>query len=549
MRATDNLAHRVALQFMVAMEHPSEEARRDYLHDHPQADPKNHVVKKPEDHGGGHSEHSEEKKSLKDRWKSLSSKAQSFFKSAPKAVKDFVTDPEHRRKSLLQAHGTVMKAPSKFVSNLVETAKHEVKEFKEAGEGIAAVIKGGKMNDHQKKAFKTVATHVALTVAATALTVSGGPLAAAGAFGKSMVKHVAMKSVSRALGHVHVFQEIEHIGHGLHHIIDKLAAEEKEGNDEKLVKLVMAAVAKELEELNEDDIQKALEHASSGDEEESKTAGLAYIVATEFKLSKGKTIGELIEQLEDKKRIVEGFRTGQARTLWRKLEDEFQQAKRSYGHGAEHVKRVIDEDIVGGLRSMGYDDMKKAEAAMYVVTDGYNMEGADEEGQETITNPYNDVLRAWNELYGAWDKMWNEVVDDLSAPFMKDLTAATSKQVAATIKPDLMKLMSDPLVPAIDKVISKLQGLANTTQGGETNILPKGAELIVEARKGKWFDEMVKGAHLVVLEDAKIGGPIRLQFKGWAEGSMGMTLESQDPSGKYIIQGNMGRAIKVTRVR
>lgn len=269
----------------IAKEFSSPGALREYLHDHPGADrSKHHVVKKDqkgsprhEDSQGGDGEdhgHKEEKpkKSLKERLQSLSEKAKSFVKSAPKEVSKFLTDDVHRRKTMTAASAALEKAPAKLVKNVVDTVKHEVHEFKEAGAGIKAVMSGKKMDDHQKKALKTVAFHVGLTVAATALTVSGGPLAGLAAFGKSMAKHVAMKSASNALGHLHVLEELGHVGHGIHHVLDKLAAEgEKADSDTVLVQYVMALMAKELGKLEDGDFAKVVEEASKG--EGKKEAG------------------------------------------------------------------------------------------------------------------------------------------------------------------------------------------------------------------------------------------------------------------------------------
>lgn len=251
----------------IATEFSSPEALKEYLHDHPNADKSKHHVKKDHGDGGDHKE--APKKSLKERLKSLSEKAQSFVKSAPKEVSKFLNDENHRRKTVQDAHKELEKAPSKLVKNVVDTVKHEVHEFKEAGAGIKAVLSGKKMNDHQKKALKTVAFHVGLTVAATALTVSGGPLAGLAAFGKSMAKHVAMKAASNALGHLHILEEMGHVGHGVKHILDKLAAEEKADEDEVLVKFVMALMAKELKKLEDGDLAEVIEDASKG---EDKTA-------------------------------------------------------------------------------------------------------------------------------------------------------------------------------------------------------------------------------------------------------------------------------------
>lgn len=90
------LKHRVVARFLAktAMEHATPEAMRSYLHDHPDADPKNHKVKK--DKGGGGStgdtsadsskaeSRSKETGKLHDEMKSLKSKVENADPSAKK---------------------------------------------------------------------------------------------------------------------------------------------------------------------------------------------------------------------------------------------------------------------------------------------------------------------------------------------------------------------------------------------------------------------------------------------------------------------------------
>jgi len=274
--SSQSITARVLARYRRSMEHPTEKDRKQYLHDHPHADPANHTVAKPGDHGGGHGEHHENKpkKSLKERLQSMGEKAKSFVKNAPGDLKKFFEDEGHRRKVLQGAHEKLVKAPEKLIANAVHTVKHEVKEFKEAGEGVAAVMKGGKMNDHQKKALKTVGFHLALTAVATVLTTTGGPLAGAAVFGKSMAKHVAMKSVSNALGHLHVLEEMGHIGHGIHgvmeHLMDKLATDEKANPEDVMAQFFVAAAAKELANVDDDTIADAIEGMDKADEAPSE---------------------------------------------------------------------------------------------------------------------------------------------------------------------------------------------------------------------------------------------------------------------------------------
>lgn len=285
----------------IAKEFSSPEALREYLHEHPNADKSKHHVKEHghDDHDEGHKE--QPKKSLKDRLRALSEKAQSFVKNAPKEVSKFLTDDGHRRKVLTEASAALEKVPAKTIKNVVDTVKHEVHEFKEAGAGIKAVLSGKKMNDHQKKAFKTVAFHVGLTVAATALTASGGPLAGMAMFGKSMAKHIAMKAASNALGHLHVLEELGHVGHGIKHVLEKLAAEEP-NSDEVLVQFVIALMAKELSKLEDGDVAGLVEKASEGGEKKEASAernlALAVRVASRFAAADLSTPQKAAEHIE-----------------------------------------------------------------------------------------------------------------------------------------------------------------------------------------------------------------------------------------------------------
>ena len=138
------------------------------------------------------------------------------------------------------------------------------------------------MSPRQKKAVKTVATHLAIGIAAAALT-SSGPLAAGGALVKGMSRHVALKAVSRAMGHLHVLDELGHIGHGVEGLMSHLAstgnsqvmlfryAEEasKGGDpdiDEVFGNFITASVAKELENFDDDALDSSLSYLGGDDE-------------------------------------------------------------------------------------------------------------------------------------------------------------------------------------------------------------------------------------------------------------------------------------------
>ena len=226
------------------------------------------------------------KKSWKERLKGLGEKAAKFVNDAPKEVKRFIEDEGFRRKTLQGIHKSLVETPEKITKGVIKTVKHEVHEYKEAGQGISAAIRGKKMSPSQSKAVKSVATHLAIGIAAAALT-SSGPLGAAGALAKGMAKHVALKAVSRALGHIHVLQEIGHIGHGVEGLMSHLAST---GNPQVILfryaddaarggdpnpddifgNFMTASVAKELENIDDDSIEESLKSMDEEGPEQSE---------------------------------------------------------------------------------------------------------------------------------------------------------------------------------------------------------------------------------------------------------------------------------------
>jgi hypothetical protein len=98
---------------------------------------------------------------------------------------------------------------------------------------------------------------------------------AAGLFAKGLAQHVALKSVKKSLGNLHLLNEMGHIGHGVAHLIDVIASEgdDKKGSaDEAMAKLVMAAVAKEIDQLTDEDFAEVLN--SMGESGDKKTAAV-----------------------------------------------------------------------------------------------------------------------------------------------------------------------------------------------------------------------------------------------------------------------------------
>lgn len=286
------VADRVALRY--AREFSSPEALKTYLQEHPKADKSKHTVGKPkekEEKGkeeGGEDEGKEEPKKgllgkLKGKLKSMSDGAKKVLTEAPKAVQAFFTDEKARKDALMKAHTALTEAPGKYAKSLVKTVKHEVHEFKDAGKGIAKVMKGDKMSDKEKHALKTVAKHMAIMAGAAAFSVSG--VGAGAAFiGKAMGKHMALKAAAETLGDIHTLGEVGIIGKGLVSIMSKLAAEEGKDIDpeEALAALVMAKVMKQMKELTDEDMAAILEEASKGGDEGSKKEAMAEAVAFRY---------------------------------------------------------------------------------------------------------------------------------------------------------------------------------------------------------------------------------------------------------------------------
>jgi hypothetical protein len=286
--ADSTLPLRVAARYYravyeTAMEHATPEALREYLHEHPNADPRNHHVKKhehagghPEEHAEGHpKEHAEApKKSWKERMHSLSAKAKSFLSNAPSEIKKFVSDDTHRRGVLLSMHKSLVNLPKKAYENAKHAVKHEVKEYKEAVSGIKAVLKGGKMTREQKKAVKVIAFDVALTVATVCVT---GGLAAgakgvaaktAHSFTTALAKKLAMNAVTDGLGNLVTVEELGHFGHGvahtLHHVLTAAEKDEAKGDDRDLVvAYITKIVADQVKDMDPDIVADALDEVET----------------------------------------------------------------------------------------------------------------------------------------------------------------------------------------------------------------------------------------------------------------------------------------------
>lgn len=281
-------ALRVAARYQKATEFPTEKALKEYLHNHPDADPKNHSVKDhnespeaepknspPKSHKDHpKSEDAKPKTSWKDFAKGLSDKAKSFIKAAPQAVKSFVHDEDFRKKALQKAHEDIKAAPKKFVHRVIEETKEEAHEIHQAGNGLISALRGQKMTDHQREAVKKVATHVLIATIATALTggLAGGAVAmakgSAGAFAKSLAKKIALKAITPKLAKLPTMEELGHAGHGAtHHVLEHfthhLAADDNLNPNEVFEEFVAAIAMEALKDLDPDTVKEALEEAEN----------------------------------------------------------------------------------------------------------------------------------------------------------------------------------------------------------------------------------------------------------------------------------------------
>jgi hypothetical protein len=266
-----------------SFEFPSPEALHKYLYEHPGADKSLHKVKEHDEHehghGGEHGEKKPEKKSWSERLKTLGQAAKKFISAAPKSVQQFISDDKYRKQVIANATEALRTAPEKMIHRVVDSAKEEVHEFKEAGAAIKKIFKGEQLSKEDHAVISKVAMHMAIGLAAATLSGGGAPLAASAAFGKALARKIALKAVRKSLEHVHTMGEVGEIGHGLTELMEVFAStpvptngevmhSEKEPDPhEALARLVAAAVAKELQDIDPDTMAEALEEATKDEED------------------------------------------------------------------------------------------------------------------------------------------------------------------------------------------------------------------------------------------------------------------------------------------
>lgn len=282
--AYERPALRAALLPIIAKEFPTPEALKDYLADHPNADPKNHTVAKP---GGGKGEGEDEEPEKKEKPEKgdeggggVSAKLKSFLgkvkgvpkataeavSKAPKQVQKFVADPEARKSAVSTLGKAIQESPKKIVSKLHESAKKELKELKHATHAARKALRKPpeKWTKEDWKAVYAAGVYVAGAAVAAA---GGGPLMAVAMVGKSFAMHVGIKAMHEVLdnGFLH-FEAGETVLHALHF------ASEDEGGDEDeeaLITSLVVAVARVLEEgISDEDMESILKGTEEPDFED-----------------------------------------------------------------------------------------------------------------------------------------------------------------------------------------------------------------------------------------------------------------------------------------
>lgn len=455
-----NPSTRLAVRYKLAYEFPSEDARKKYLHDHPKADPGNHTVKekgdepakheeggkdkaeKHEDGGGEH--HKKDEKGEKPKgsfFKGLSEKAKAFVTKSSAAVQKLVSDEEHRAKVMKEAGKTILASPKTYAKRLVQTAKEEVHEFKEAGGALKSLAQGKKLDHHQKKALKTVAIHMGIAVTAAALT-STGVLAGAAAFGKGMVQKIALKAAAHALEKVHLVQEIGHIGHGahelfeaMHHVLASDQGEDDDKDDDKrtvdkidpeeaFAILVMQSVIKTMKELDDQDMTDILEEASGEQEKQAFKVGAALAADLPQLLASSLTLFNQIDGWASRFNSV----LVAARAESQGLEDRVWQTRfvSYFKDGEQAIEALRDLDqtlddlyvetpalaqIVNAARQ-AVRIPQKAEVT-YAISD-IDFQPDPNTGRDGITYGI-DTLKEWSNAVGAWSARGQQALRQLIA--------------------------------------------------------------------------------------------------------------------------------------
>lgn len=176
-----------------ATEFSSKEELAKYLKSHPDADPKNHSVKK-QDSGT-----SKTVSGILNKMKGAKASLVAIIKKAPEATQKMLFDSETRKEAMSKISEGVKKAPGKLASKIYESAKGEFEDFGHAMKASTKLLKKppGPFTKEDKAAFYSAGSYI--TGAVLAAIPPGGAIAALGAVASSFKMHVGIKAASQLM--------------------------------------------------------------------------------------------------------------------------------------------------------------------------------------------------------------------------------------------------------------------------------------------------------------------------------------------------------------
>lgn len=160
-----------------SFEHATEKARKEYLENRPNANPKLHTVKEVSED----SSQKEEKTSLKEQLKNLGSKTKKTLNSLPENAQRAFFDKKYRQELKGDMIGILRKEKDRFIEKGMKSVTGQ---FTETADGVKALLKGEKPTVKQVEAM--VRMGIKMSVVGTA-AMTGGASAGAMALGNTMV--------------------------------------------------------------------------------------------------------------------------------------------------------------------------------------------------------------------------------------------------------------------------------------------------------------------------------------------------------------------------
>jgi len=212
--------------------------------------------------------------------------------------KEFFTKNQQKPNSeVRRTIGEMIKDKAKGAVQAVKTlAKHEIKEFKEAGSGAKKFFKGEPISDHEKKALKAVGIKIVTTALFGAVT--GGASHGAIAFGQHValefVPHVVGETILKGIGKAALFAGVD------------------EENDDMFLEKFTELISKNMQEMKipSDILQGSIMSYESENDKPQQS------VKEQYLSDYAKSVKSLIESdlndmdLKDKKKIPGGLAQG-----------------------------------------------------------------------------------------------------------------------------------------------------------------------------------------------------------------------------------------------